>query len=118
MGTWKRANALSISSDSDSDSVEVSDTSDLIDPVYCDDSSPERSVTVAPAIEAEREVDDSTILGPQGKPLLDPYAQHNPCSAEWYPTDHVAKYISTRVRKPLDKAMRNKFRAECPHPDM
>ncbi|CAH2293627.1 Hypothetical predicted protein [Pelobates cultripes] len=103
--TWKRVKALSDSSDSDSDSEEVSDGSNAVDPVYLEDSSSERSVPATPAIEARREADDSAILE---EPLFNPDALHNPCSAEWYPTDHVAKYFATRVRKPLDKATRNK----------
>ncbi|CAH2310799.1 Hypothetical predicted protein [Pelobates cultripes] len=47
--TWKRAKALSDPSDSDSDSEEVSDGSDDIDPIISDNSSPERSDTAPPA---------------------------------------------------------------------
>ncbi|CAH2313930.1 Hypothetical predicted protein, partial [Pelobates cultripes] len=100
--TWKRAKALT-----ESDSKEVSDVSDAIDPVYSEDSSPECSVTATPAIEAKQEAVNSAILDPQGEPLFDPDALHKHRSGEWYPTDHVAKYIATRVRKPLDKATRN-----------
>ncbi|CAH2318978.1 Hypothetical predicted protein [Pelobates cultripes] len=113
---WKRAKALPDLSDSDSDSEEVSDRSDAIDPVYSEDSSPERSEAAPPAVEAEQEADKSAILDPQGKPLFDPDALHNPCSAYWYPTTHVAIYIANRVRKTLDKATRSKLRAECPRP--
>ncbi|CAH2252303.1 Hypothetical predicted protein [Pelobates cultripes] len=104
------------SSDSDSDLEEVSDGSDAIDPVYSEDSSPERSVTVQPAIEARQEADKSAVLEPEGEPLFDPDALHNPRSAYCYPTTHVAIYIATRVRKPLDNATRNKLRAECSRP--
>ncbi|CAH2295256.1 Hypothetical predicted protein, partial [Pelobates cultripes] len=110
--TWKRAKALSDSSDSDLGSEEVSDGSDAID---SEDSSPEHSVTASPAIEARWEADDSAFLDPQGEPLFDPDALHNPHSAEWYPTDHVARYIATRVRKPLDKATRSKLRVPTPY---
>ncbi|CAH2251835.1 Hypothetical predicted protein [Pelobates cultripes] len=55
--TWKRAKALSDSSDSDSDSEEVSDGSDNIDPVFSDNSSPERGETAPPALDAEHETD-------------------------------------------------------------
>ncbi|CAH2300700.1 Hypothetical predicted protein, partial [Pelobates cultripes] len=94
--TWKRAKALPDLSDSDSDSEEVSDGSDTIDPVYSEDSSPKCSETAPPAVEAEQEADESAILDPQGKPLFHPDALHNPCSADWYPTTHVAIYIATR----------------------
>ncbi|CAH2315891.1 Hypothetical predicted protein, partial [Pelobates cultripes] len=89
---------------------------DRVDPVYSEDSSPERSVTAPPAIEVRREADKSTILDPQVEPLFEPDALHNLRLADWYPTDHVAKYIATRVRKPLDKATKSKLRAECPCP--
>ncbi|CAH2252659.1 Hypothetical predicted protein [Pelobates cultripes] len=59
--TWKRTKALSDSSDYDSDSEEVSDVSDAIDLVYTENSSPERSVTATPAMEARQEADNSAI---------------------------------------------------------
>ncbi|CAH2318967.1 Hypothetical predicted protein [Pelobates cultripes] len=90
---WKRAKALPDSSDSDSDSEEVLDGSDTVDLVYSDNSSPKRSETAPPAIDAEQVTDESAVLDPQGEPLFDPNTLHNPCSADWYPTTHVAIYI-------------------------
>ncbi|CAH2249176.1 Hypothetical predicted protein [Pelobates cultripes] len=67
---WKRAKALPDSSNSDSDSEEVSDGSNAIDPVDPDNSSPECSETATPAIDADQEEDKSAIS--QGEPLFDP----------------------------------------------
>ncbi|CAH2283765.1 Hypothetical predicted protein [Pelobates cultripes] len=69
---WKRAKALPDSSDSDSDSEEVSNRSDASDPVDSDNSSPERSEPAPPAIDADQEADESAILDPQREPLFDP----------------------------------------------
>ncbi|CAH2222491.1 Hypothetical predicted protein [Pelobates cultripes] len=52
--TWKWC-GIPDSSDSYSDSEEVSDGSDAIDLVYSEDSSPEHSVTAPTAIEARQE---------------------------------------------------------------
>ncbi|CAH2319901.1 Hypothetical predicted protein [Pelobates cultripes] len=67
--TWKRAKSLTDSSDSGSESEEVS---------------------------------DSAILDPEGEALFNPNSLQNPRSAEWYHTDHVAKYIAARIRELLE----------------
>ncbi|CAH2284477.1 Hypothetical predicted protein [Pelobates cultripes] len=59
--------------------------------------------------------DTDSILDPQGEPLFDPDDLHRPQSADWSPSDHMARYVS-RLCKPLDKATKNKLRAECPYP--
>ncbi|KAJ1163698.1 hypothetical protein NDU88_004152 [Pleurodeles waltl] len=53
-----------------------------------------------------------------GKPLFDPSLMVNPNSKEWYPSDHVADYVSFFLRHPLDKATRNKLKSECPRPSL
>ncbi|CAH2248554.1 Hypothetical predicted protein [Pelobates cultripes] len=114
--TWKRAKALSDSSDTDSDSEEVLNESDEIDSNEWEVSSPDHSPPRDPNTLRYDDADSSAILDPQGEPLFDPDTLQNPRSAEWFPTEHVARYIAARIRKPLDKATRNKLRAECPRP--
>ncbi|CAH2324444.1 Hypothetical predicted protein, partial [Pelobates cultripes] len=114
--TWKRAKALSDSSDTDSDSEEVLNESDEIDSNEWEVSSPDHSPPRDPNTLRYDDADSSAILDPQGEPLFDPDTLQNPRSAEWFPAEHVACYIAARIRKPLDKATRNKLRAECPRP--
>ncbi|CAH2272927.1 Hypothetical predicted protein [Pelobates cultripes] len=59
---------------------------------------------------------EGKILSPQGEPLFDPDDLSQPCSANWSPAEHVARYIAARVRKPLDKVTRSKLQVECLHP--
>ncbi|CAH2322205.1 Hypothetical predicted protein [Pelobates cultripes] len=47
--------------------------------------------------------DTGKILDPHGEPLFDPDELCHPRSAEWSPSDHVARYIASSMRKPLDK---------------
>ncbi|CAH2276878.1 Hypothetical predicted protein [Pelobates cultripes] len=107
--TWKKAKAFSESSDSDSEQEEELSVSN--EDSY--DSGTDLSDHIplsGPGNDATAGVDDSTLLDPQGE-------QH-PRSLEWYPLDHVAKYIAARIRKPLNKEARNKLRAECPRPNL
>ncbi|KAJ1174100.1 hypothetical protein NDU88_005923 [Pleurodeles waltl] len=53
-----------------------------------------------------------------GEPLFDPSLMVHPNSKEWYPSDHVADYVSFFLRHPLDKATRNKLKSECPRPSL
>ncbi|KAJ1105926.1 hypothetical protein NDU88_003329 [Pleurodeles waltl] len=36
-------------------------------------------------------------------PMFDPANIQHPNSTEWFPTDHVAEYVTARLRTPLDK---------------
>ncbi|KAM4748917.1 uncharacterized protein WCC33_006326 [Rhinophrynus dorsalis] len=112
---WKKARALEEISDLGSDSEEVSDGSkevvqlfdsetDVMDPL------PISLDGVTPNIVVQ------TLLDPHGEPLFDPDNLLHPCSADWFPMDHVAKYLATRVDKPLDKGTRSKLRVKCPIP--
>ncbi|CAH2322124.1 Hypothetical predicted protein [Pelobates cultripes] len=114
--TWKRAKAPRDSSESCSDSEEVSNESDDIGSSESKVSSPDRSLARKAVIATNDTAEASAILDPQGEPLFDPDALENPRSAEWFLTEHVARYIAARIRKHLDKATRNKLRAECPRP--
>ncbi|KAJ1218026.1 hypothetical protein NDU88_005612 [Pleurodeles waltl] len=53
-----------------------------------------------------------------GEPLFDPSFMVHPNSKEWYPSEHVADYVSFFLRHPLDKAARNKLKSECPRPSL
>ncbi|KAM4808182.1 LOW QUALITY PROTEIN: uncharacterized protein WCC33_003912 [Rhinophrynus dorsalis] len=115
---WKKARALGDLSDSDSDSEEASEGSE--DVILCSESEDDdTSVLSAPPQEGVTpKIDnDHTLLHPQGEPLFDPDNLLHPRTADWFPVHfHVAKYLASRVRKPLNKATRNKLRAECPIP--
>ncbi|CAH2223705.1 Hypothetical predicted protein [Pelobates cultripes] len=50
------------------------------------------------------------ILDPQGEPLFEPDDLCQPVVS----SDHIAKYIASRVHKPFEKANQNKLSAECP----
>ncbi|KAM4723098.1 uncharacterized protein WCC33_009318 [Rhinophrynus dorsalis] len=51
-----------------------------------------------------------------GKPLFDPEGIKHPRSAEWTTLPHISQYLENWVRKPMNRATRNKLRAECPRP--
>ncbi|KAJ1136935.1 hypothetical protein NDU88_003349 [Pleurodeles waltl] len=53
-----------------------------------------------------------------GEALFDPSFMVHPNSMEWYPSEHVADYVSFFLRHPLDKAARNKLKSECPRPSL
>ncbi|XP_053310368.1 uncharacterized protein LOC128472509 [Spea bombifrons] len=112
--TWKKARAEALNSDSDSDIEEASEWEVGIDQSTSDD---EPIFEVPPIGERpDLDADANALLDPQGEPLFDPDNLIHPRSADWFPTEHVAKYIAARVRHPLDKATRNKLKAECPRP--
>ncbi|KAM8971965.1 sodium-coupled neutral amino acid symporter 1-like [Pelodytes ibericus] len=77
---------------------------------------PHDSANTATEIDPTQLQEPNVLLNPNGQPLFDPDELQHPRSAEWAPADHVAQYISLRVRKPLDKLARSKLRAECPRP--
>ncbi|KAM8975733.1 LOW QUALITY PROTEIN: uncharacterized protein RCH25_020573 [Pelodytes ibericus] len=112
--SWRSAKADNDSSQSDSMSEEVLEESEDPDVLISEDEFPVGQTVgqVPPLVPTET----SALIDLQGEPLFDPTNLHHPRSAEWFPTDHIAQYIAFRVRNPLDKASRNKLRAECPRP--
>ncbi|XP_069468934.1 uncharacterized protein [Ambystoma mexicanum] len=50
--------------------------------------------------------------------MFDPDSIRNPRSTEWQPSPRVTQYMAGRLRKPLDKEVRQRLRAECPRPDL
>ncbi|KAM8977614.1 uncharacterized protein RCH25_047525 [Pelodytes ibericus] len=113
---WKAAKAALDYSSSESFAEEVSDESDEPDTdIPSEEDIPDNSAEVG-LVTLPVPTDTATLLDPQGEPLFDSDNLQHPRSAEWFPADHIAKYIAARVRKPLDKITRNKLRAECPRP--
>ncbi|KAM8977567.1 uncharacterized protein RCH25_046737 [Pelodytes ibericus] len=58
------------------------------------------------------------ILDSSGFPLFDPRTLHHPRSAEWSPPQHIAEFLRYWLRRPLEKEVRQKLRAECPRPTL
>ncbi|KAM8977380.1 LOW QUALITY PROTEIN: uncharacterized protein RCH25_043896 [Pelodytes ibericus] len=58
------------------------------------------------------------IMDSSGFPLFDPRTLRHPRSAEWSPPQHVADFLRYWLRRPLDKEVRQKLRAECPRPSL
>ncbi|KAJ1165844.1 hypothetical protein NDU88_006261 [Pleurodeles waltl] len=58
------------------------------------------------------------LVDQAGEPLFDPSFMVHPNSKEWYPSEHVADYVSFFLRHPLDKTARNKLKSECPRPSL
>ncbi|CAH2294486.1 Hypothetical predicted protein [Pelobates cultripes] len=113
---WKRARALIESSESESEQEEAQSKPDKED---SDDPStyfPEHSSLTDAGTDPKDGVDESALVDPQGKPLFDPDTLQHPRSLEWYPLEHIPKYIAARIRKPLDKVAQSKLWAECPRP--
>ncbi|KAJ1176494.1 hypothetical protein NDU88_001772 [Pleurodeles waltl] len=63
-------------------------------------------------------INDFTVLDALGEPMFDPTLIHHPNSTEWFPSEHVAEYVSLHLRHSLDKSTRNKLRSECPRPSL
>lgn len=74
------------------------------------------SVPVPSTSSARDTVSGAALTDPAGEPLFNPDILHHPRSAEWAPSDHIAKYLEHWVRQPLSKEARSKLRAECPRP--
>ncbi|XP_056375621.1 uncharacterized protein LOC130273222 isoform X1 [Hyla sarda] len=49
---------------------------------------------------------------------FDPALIQHPRSGEWLPNPIVAKFLSIRVNKSMDKVTRSKLKAECPRPTL
>ncbi|CAH2326228.1 Hypothetical predicted protein [Pelobates cultripes] len=105
--SWKRAKAQVESSESDSEQEEAWSESDDEDSFNLGTLFPDHSAISMSGNEDEDGVEGFTLLDPQGEPLFDPDSLQHPRSTEWFPLDHVAKYIAARIRKPLDKVARN-----------
>ncbi|KAM4706237.1 LOW QUALITY PROTEIN: uncharacterized protein WCC33_010960 [Rhinophrynus dorsalis] len=108
---WKKARALGDILDLDSDSEEVSDRSEKV--VQLSEADDVTDPQPIPLDGVAPNIDDQTLLDPQGEPLFDRDNILHPRSADWFPMDHVAIYLA---RKPSDKVTSNKLRAECPRP--
>ncbi|KAJ1106830.1 hypothetical protein NDU88_004228 [Pleurodeles waltl] len=48
--------------------------------------------------------------------MFDPTLIHHPNSTEWSPCEHVATYVTSKLRQPLDKLSRSRLRSEWPRP--
>ncbi|XP_056420670.1 uncharacterized protein LOC130361553 [Hyla sarda] len=93
------------SSDSQEDGDEVS---------HQDDHFSEESGEVIDDDEAQ----DNVTFPDNDQSYFDPALIRHPRSGEWLPTPEIAKFISTRTFKSLDKNTRNKLKAECPRPSL
>lgn len=58
------------------------------------------------------------ILDPFGDNMFDPLMIKHPCSPEWTPSQHVAKYITFWLRREIPKEVRARLRSECPRPSL
>ncbi|KAM8975554.1 uncharacterized protein RCH25_018841 [Pelodytes ibericus] len=58
------------------------------------------------------------ILDSSGFPFFDPRTLRHPRSAEWSPPQHIADFLHYWLRRPLEKEVRQKLRAECPRPTL
>ncbi|XP_056374397.1 uncharacterized protein LOC130272573 [Hyla sarda] len=64
------------------------------------------------------EIPKSVIMDSAGTPYFDPSLLKHPRSGEWEPQPQVSQFLNLWVRKPIDKATRNRLRAECPRPSI
>ncbi|XP_078540469.1 uncharacterized protein LOC144826049 [Lissotriton helveticus] len=63
-----------------------------------------------------KEGGDSVIAIEDGEGMFNPEGlAHQPMS-HWTPSPRVAKYLSARLRKPLDNDLRQRLKRECPRP--
>ncbi|KAJ1127041.1 hypothetical protein NDU88_005447 [Pleurodeles waltl] len=69
-----------------------------------------------PLKKAKHSSGSTVILDAEGVPMFDPGDIQHPNSTEWLPAEHVADYVTARLRTPLDKQARAKLRSECPLP--
>ncbi|KAM4698707.1 LOW QUALITY PROTEIN: uncharacterized protein WCC33_014241 [Rhinophrynus dorsalis] len=63
-------------------------------------------------------VEEELLCDRQGNPLFDPRFLRHPKSSEWSLPDHLARYVHHWIRKPLEREVRNRLRAECPRPSL
>ncbi|XP_069055841.1 uncharacterized protein [Pleurodeles waltl] len=57
-----------------------------------------------------------SLFDSEGFPMFDPSQIHHPNSTEWFPADHVGRYVAQKLFSPLDKQTRSKLKSECPRP--
>ncbi|XP_063297781.1 uncharacterized protein LOC134586215 [Pelobates fuscus] len=62
--------------------------------------------------------EEGTFIDPQGTAMFDPRTIRHPRSTEWGLPDHLAQFIHFWLRKPMDKEVRARLRAECPRPTL
>ncbi|XP_056407601.1 uncharacterized protein LOC130301433 [Hyla sarda] len=60
----------------------------------------------------------AVIMDSAGIPYFDPSLLKHPRSGEWDPHPQVTQFLTLWVRKPIDRATRNRLRAECPRPNI
>ncbi|XP_056395197.1 uncharacterized protein LOC130290954 [Hyla sarda] len=113
----KRAKKAAKRSKPDSYNESHSEDSDVptnADEIFISDYSSEESGELA------EDPDDQEDCIPieSDQSYFDPALIRHPRSGEWLPTGKVAKFISTRVFKSLDRTTRNKMKAECPRPTL
>ncbi|KAJ1160574.1 hypothetical protein NDU88_001070 [Pleurodeles waltl] len=102
--------------DDDDDSSHDDDMDGSADPFLCGPLEKRRKISQSDggAVHPVSHV----LVDHAGEPLFDPSFMVHPNSKEWYPSDHVADYVSFFLRHPLDKATRNKLKSECPRPSL
>lgn len=59
-----------------------------------------------------------SVKDPSGVEMFNPSKINHPRGSDWWPHDHVAKFIKLCIRKPLERESRNLMRSECPSPSL
>ncbi|KAM8977409.1 uncharacterized protein RCH25_044212 [Pelodytes ibericus] len=102
------------------------DNFQILDEYYAGDSKPGTSRSRSPIhlctqLHKEPETNPDLpveILDSSGVPLFDPHTLRHPRSAEWSPPQHIAEFLRYWLRRPLEKEVRQKLRAECTRPTL
>ncbi|KAJ1176640.1 hypothetical protein NDU88_001911 [Pleurodeles waltl] len=102
--------------DDDDDSSHTDDMDGSADPFLCGPLEKRRKIS--PSDGGAVHPVSHMLVDQAGEPLFDTSFMVHPNSKEWYPSDHVADYVSFFLRHPLDKATRNKLKSECPRPSL
>ncbi|KAJ1206264.1 hypothetical protein NDU88_001673 [Pleurodeles waltl] len=97
--------------DDDDDSSHTDDVDGSADPFLCGPLEKRRKIS--PSDGGDVHPVSHILVDHAGEPLFDPSFMVHPNSKEWYPSDHVADYVSFFLRHPLDKATRNKLKSEA-----
>lgn len=92
-------------------------TSDFVDEYVLDLDEDEDDLTQSFELDAPSSSRDS-ILDPLGEEMFSPLNIKHPRSYEWFPHDHVSKFITKWLRNPLERETRNLLRAECSRPSI
>ncbi|XP_056402101.1 uncharacterized protein LOC130295417 isoform X2 [Hyla sarda] len=104
-----KPNSFDTSNDESSEASEVAETTDS-------ESDTEEAGFMAENSDATPDIPSETLLDSLGQPFFSPEAITHPRSGDWAPLPQVADYIEFWTRRSLDRANRNKLRAECPRP--